>query len=793
MAWTEYGSGDGQVAPGIPDDLERPETASKDPLAGGTGRRYGDSPEEADLFKMDERACAIELQRRWSVQDSLWQKPIIEYKVNARRLAGDTNVWAAKERDLNSWIVYDPPGKTSTPVAVFNKSYRLCERFTSNVFADDPKIEAAAPPNDPKGADRAKLAGRVLEDVDSEGRLNDLQAAREAFGRWGSVTGSGYVHYFVDPHIGGRQPITIQASPNAQSVEDATRDPLTGQPWPGELVERYVREDGTLSDDAGEAALQWQPGLTRDIVGAHHVRFEPWSALDAWDAEGVHVAGYYPWAQVVRWFPKLAELEEEEQDRLARVRPAKTQDLLPWRDGIPKDSPAQAKRRERLTWVQWSYYLECPAYPDGFHGVLVGDHLARRTTWVSLEGGRLRYDLPITQYKQFRAPDGSPHGWGMMHLLGPASEWRAELVATMEDVLDRIRNRKTFVPVNSNLQAKSWLMQAMTYIPINDGGEPKYEEVPTDALKPASELFAINSREMDDASTLQEAGQGMQVPSVTSGKQAQMIQSQVQAGQSEIRKNCANALVRAARIKLQLLRGIAQAPQLVKYAADDSDLEESWTSADLRGVTNLRLVPGSFSGLTAMQKAERAMFFGQANLMPPDELAEAVQSAIGSTFGWDENPHARHARKQISQWERAVKALTPDQRIAPPPMVPQEQQQPPIIGPDGMQYPVPPVVTQVPGPDPAAAAIFEPRPVDGEPRVAAMRARIFGNAMVGEAYGAAPPAWRIALDQAYQAAVMAAQPPMPMAPDGQAGGQAGGPAMAAPEAGETPDAAGMAA
>jgi len=782
VTWSEYGSGDGQVHPGLPDDLERPE---------GGAPLYGDEADPGDLFKLDDDACAKELLRRWMVQDQECQRRIIEYQVNARRLAGETNVWAVKQQDSAAWQVYTPPGSASVPVAVFNKSYRLCERFGAVVFADDPKIEAAPPPNDPKGADRAKLAGRVLEDIDSEGKLNDLSAAREAFTRWASVTGSGYVHYFVDPHAGGRQPITVQASPNAQTVDDATRDPMTGAPWP-ELTERYVMADGQLTDNVEEAALQWQPGLARDILGAQHVRFEPWSALDVWDAEGVHVAGYYPWAQVVRWFPELEDLPPEEQDRISALRPERTNVVLPWRDGRPKDSPSKAKRRERLTYVQWSYYLECSAYPDGFHGVVVGNHLARRTTWVAPEGGRLRYDLPLTQYKQFLAPDGSPHGWGMMHLLGPASEWRAELVGAMEDVLDRMRNRKTFIPTNSVLQGKQWLLSAMEYIPINEGGEPKYEQVPSDSLKPSGELLNIATREMDDASTLQEAGQGMQVPSVTSGKQAQMIQSQVSAGQSTIRRNCANALVRAARIKLQLLRGITNAPQLVRYAADDSDLEESWTSSDLRGVTNLRLVPGSFSGLTPMQKAERAMMFGQAGMMPPDELAEAVQSAIGSTFGWEENPHARRARGQVAKWERAVKALTPEQKAAPAPTQPQPQQQPPLIAPDGVtQIAVPPVMVPVPVPDPAAAALFQPRPVDSEPRVAAMRARIFGNAMVGEGYDLAPQGWRLALDQAYQQAVMAAQPPMPapMPQQGQPPQGGGGPAMAAEEQGEQPQSA----
>jgi hypothetical protein len=768
---SEYGTGSGQVHPGLPDDLERPET---------TERTYGDTPRDADLFKLGEKECAEELQRRWRVQDAHYQRWLTEWKVNARRLAGEVNVWAVKQQDTNAYQVYVPPGTSGVPVAVFNKAYRLCDRFGSVVFADDPKLEAESPPNDMKGAMRAQLATKVLRDIDSEGKLNDLAAAREAFTEWGAVTGAGYVHYFVDPHGGGRQPIKVDAGPAAQTYDDATRDPMTGQPWP-ELVPRFVREDGTLSDSAEEAAQQWQPALTRDVLGAQHVRFEPHTASGIWDAEGVIVAGFYPWEQVLRWFPKLAELPEETQERVTKARPQGHRDLLPWKAGVPQDSPSSAKRRERLVYVQWCYYLECPQYPDGFCGVVVGDHLAQRTTWVSTANGeRERYDLPVTAYKQFPAADGNPHGWGLMHLLGPASEWRAELVGAIEDVLDRIRNRKTFIPTNSVLQGKQHLLQAMTYIPINEGGEPSYEEVPTDAIKPATELFGVATREMDDASTMQEMGQGMQVSNVNSGKQANAIQSAVAAGQSNIRQNTGAALVRAGRIKLQLLRGFATTPQLLRYADDAEDVRE-WMGSDLHGVTNIRLVPGSFSGLTPWQKAERAMMFGQAGMMPPDELAEAVQGAVGSTFGWQENPHARRARNQVSRWERAVRELDDAAKLAPPPMV-EAPMPPPVPG----QSPMMPQM--MPGPDPQAAAIFAPRPVDMEPRVAAMRARIFGNAMSDTVYDSAPPAWRIALDQAYQQAVQSAQPPMPIDPNtGQPAQQGGGPAMSAPEPGEQPE------
>lgn len=723
-----YGSGPGDVNPGMPDDLEREEQSQK----------YGDEPRDADLFKLDEKAAGEELVRRWSVQDPYYQRRIVEWKVNARRIAGDVNVWAVKTQDQNSWQVYPVPGSgTAPPPAVFNKQYRLCDRLSAIVFADDPKLEAESPPNDPKGSVRARLATAVLRDVDSEGRLNDLAASREAFGEWGPVTGSGYVHYFIDPHLGGRQPIAIEAAPNAISVDDATTDPMTGQPH-ADLVQRFVSADGSLTDDPSAAALRWMPGLTRDVLGAHHVRFEPHTATDIGDAEGVFVAAYYPWEQVLRWVPALGELAPEEKERLSRVRPKATNDLLPWKDGRPQDSPQQAKLRERMTFVLWVYYLECPQYPDGFSGVVVGDLCHKKSTWVAVQGGRSPYDLPVAQYKQFPAPDGNPHGWGLMHLLGPAGEWRAELVGAIEDVLDRIRNRKMFVPTTSNLQGKHWMMQALSIIPINEGGEPKYEEVPTDALKPAGELLAIATKEMDDASTLQEAAQGMDSSNVQSGKHAMAVQSMVGAAQSGLRQNCATAMTRAGRIKLQLIRGIATAPQLVKYGAGD-DAMEQYTAADLKGITNVRLVPGSFSGMTPMQKAERAMMFGQAGLVPPDELAEVVQGAIGNSFGWLDSPHAKRVRSQVAKWEKAVRELGPEAA-----MVPVQSQ----VQPGPMGEPI-----ETPMADPAAAAFFAPRLVDQEPRVAAIRAKVLGNAMVEDAYEMAPPGWRLALDQAYQAAV----------------------------------------
>jgi len=762
------GEVDGGIAPGIPDEIDRPE--STEAPEQGASRVYGDPAEPGDLLTLKPKEAAKALVRMWTTQREKYARHEVEWEVNEKRRGGDCNVWATKTQDQQSWQVYKPPGSADVPPAVFNKSDRLCQRLCSQVYADPPVLKATPESGSSEDRDAADLSTRVLRDVDAESTLNDLEAHRAAFDVASSF-GSGYIRYFADPKGGGRHPVTVEAGQGATTAEDATRDPMTGQPRPGPFVRRFVAPDGALTDDTKAAALRWHPKLCREVLPANHVRFWPETADDLWDAEIVLVAKYHTWGTLKGWYPELAETPPEVVERLTRSeRPERTERLLPQLNGKPKD-PKPERVDDRLVFTLLAYATECPSYPDGLEMLVLGESVVVfRRGWV-MDGpnGREPMDIPLTQIKQFRGPRGNPHGIGLMHLLGPASEWRASLAGAMQDILDRILNRKVYVPTNSILQGKQAHLQYMTHIPINPGGEPKYEDVPTDALEPAGDLFAIATREMDDASSLQEAGQGLQDKSVQSGKHAATIISQVQAGLSDIRQNAARASERAGRVKLQLVRRYYTVPALLRYTGEDGEFKvRAWRGADLRSTKDVSLVPGSLSMLSPMQKAERAMMYGQAGLIPPDDLREMVLTSTGSEIGWQDNPHVLRVRQQVAKWEGGPG----EDGVAEP--VPLGGYAPAVMADPMTGAPVPipgaPPVPQGPMVDPRAMAIFDPRPVDAQPDVAVLRVRELGRAMAGHKYGQFPAEWRAALDMAYQAAVQAVtpQPAVPADPQNAA-------------------------
>src|SRR5205823_8897993 len=72
-----------------------------------------------------------------------------------------------------------------------------------------------------------------------------------------------------------------------------------------------------------------------------------------------------------------------------------------------------------------------------------------------------------------------PYGKGLMRLLGPGNEVRSAQIGALLEHLDRFNNRKVFYPITSALQPKAMQAATGTYIPINPGGQPTVEDLPT--------------------------------------------------------------------------------------------------------------------------------------------------------------------------------------------------------------------------------------------------------------------------------------------------------------------------
>lgn len=718
----------------------------------GERPQYGDPVQAGDLLTLRGPKLLAALSRFWEARKDEYRRWQVEWDVNARRRDGEHNVWAVKTPDQASWQVWSPPGASKLPPAVMNKADRLCQRLVSQVYADPPVADPIPATGEDADKDSAELAGRILVDLQSEATLNEVDAHRAALDLANS-TRSAFVHYWVDPRGGGRQPIECMAAPQAQTVEEALVDPLTGLPWPVDPITRYVRADGTLTDTVSEAALRWVPKLTRDVLHPAAVRFLPYTALDLWDADGALVAAYRPFHLLAQ---RYAALDGVDPEQVTSVRPTAFAGLLPKKAGKPHD-PDKGDPRQRLALELVCYLSECPDYPDGARIILVGDTVVVQEPWVGAAAGtREALDLPLTQLRQFRGPLDDPHGRGLMDFLGNANEYRAHLVGVSEDILDRNANRKVFVPTNSILQSKAHQLPFMTYVPINPGGEPKYEDlVPVPPELPG--LIEFVTREMDDASGLQEMGQGLQAPGVNSGRQALAIVSQVHAGLSDLRQNAERAFLRACRVQLQLVRKFYTIPQLVRWAGEDGSYKaRRWLGSDLGSTRDVRLKPGTLSMMAPMQKAALVQQYAAIpGMLPVEDVREMLASNVGGTIGLQDDPHVLRVKRQVDAWRQGP----PEGWTPSPPMPP---------------LPDPMTGALVPPPPPPLPPGFAPIPADSLPIVAAIRVRELGRAMAGTAYAAQPPEWRAVLDQMFAQAQQVLAPP-PMAPPPGEGGPNGPP------------------
>ena len=246
-------------------EVERSGDALSDDDRFGDGKTEPGPLLETDLkTDEDERKIAKRALKLWQSQDELMKRPEAQWKVNHARRKGVTNakvVWSSLDEHWTAWF----PSNASPDITPdVNKAATLCRRMTALMFADPPAADAGPPGGDDEDVAATEFSQRVLEDLQSESGLNSQRKSRRAFDRSHDF-GSSYERFWVDQKSGGRQPVEIQARADALTAEDALIDPVTFIEQ-GPYETRYVKADGTLTDDKDEAATRWAPGLKSEIL-----------------------------------------------------------------------------------------------------------------------------------------------------------------------------------------------------------------------------------------------------------------------------------------------------------------------------------------------------------------------------------------------------------------------------------------------------------------------------------------------------------------------------------------------
>lgn len=709
-----------------------------------------DEAPSASLLKMTPKAAAKRLFEMLEQQKPLLRFRQQMWRVNSLRRRGYTNVMVRKDEDSDRWTAYAPPDATPSPIGM-NKAGRLCERYTSTMFVDPPVPECTPASDSDEDRDAAEFSTRLLTALGSEAHLNTPLKGQHAFDL-ASTYDSGFIRYWVDPAGNGYRKMEVMAHPSAPTLELAVTGP-DGVPYPAnELVTRYVMPDKrTLTDDKAQAGEQPLPKLRSEVISPLHVRMFPATARDIWEAQGVMFLALKRLGELKSTFPDaFATLDDDELKKLVSKPPEGAEQLL----------PAQARKRfmadlqkNTVTDDSLVYTISYHHLPSGDdrHGVyfcVAGDEdnalELHRGEWWNAEAGE-PLDLPGSQVKQWDCED-DPWGTGAMTKLGSGNEARAYLQGVMFEQIDRTVNRKVFFPITSTFQPKSAQAQLGTYIPINPGGKPEYEEVP-DLPAAVEKMYEAITNEMDDEIGLQLPSQGINPPSVTSGRQAQQLIEQSNVGQSGPRNNMTRCFLRCWRLELQLARAFSTVPQMVSIVGDDGLYKErQWSGTDLGDTKDVQMAKGSFTMLSPTAKINVAKDAAQLQLIGPDDLERIIQGQVGGLIAMQDDPIRARIRRQLGAWMDGPPAELKAQQAAWAQAAADLQQQAQAAATMGVAAPAPP-----PSPHAQyAARIFTPAPGDDEPDVAKRRHAEIRRAIASTKFARQDPQYQQPLVAEYQ-------------------------------------------
>jgi hypothetical protein len=708
------------VNPENPDGLVDPEDTPHQMSQPDNSPLIGAQVQPGPWLTDDPVKVVKDLVKTWSDQDRMLARYLADVKVNDLRRRGFANVEVQKSQDRDEWRVWAFNGAETMGM---NTAAALCRKFTAALLADPPEPDPTPPGPDESHRDQADFARTILTRMLGESEMDGAHLFRR-LEDLASTWRRSYACCWVNPQ-GRRQPVEVEAHPQAQTVQQPFG--MMGELPTSEAVLRYVKPDGSFTDDRAQAALQWAPSLERQVYDGRHVRLIPATAMDLWEAQGAMIAEFIPLGKMRRLFPDIFTPMTDEQIKQLQDHPPKARMLLPGETKKEKEAAASLEGDDRLVFTIRAWMDASSEYPEGAYVIIAGlKTMVYRGPWSAPmpEQGQEPLLPPITELRQW-------HEECVMDIVGPGIESLHQQRAAVRDHTDQMLHRFIFLPTTSLLNEQDIINRERTVLPINPGGAPTQEDVPP-LDQGIFQVYEMSKTEMREDLGLSQTAQGLEAGSVTSGRQAFAILGQAQVALSEPRQNLERAYLRWCRIILQQVRAFFTTPQRMSWVGEEEMYaEKRWTGADLGSTRDVQLRAGSLSLLLPVQKVEQLTTMVQAGVpIPPDEFRDIVASGVGPLVGLREEPQRMHIRRQITAWEEG-----PPEGWAPQP--PQMQMTP--MGPQAM-----------PVPDPVLSKIFQPTPSDVVPTIAAIRMTELARAMAGQTYHRWPPEWRTGMDQEFE-------------------------------------------
>ncbi len=707
--------------------------------------------------------AATTLMKMWDSQHEAQAVREAEWEVNERRRAGEKNVQLRKrsQDDDRSWFCWTSPSNEMQPdaIAAMNKAATLCRKFASLMFADPPAPDSMPSDGSDEARDSAEFSNRAL--IHEQRRMQTQKHARRAFDR-ASTFGSGFTYYTMQPGDRIKKEVSAGFETDeegniilaAEHIDEAARRE-DGMGWT-QYRSMYVREDGTLTEEMSEGAEEVIDELTEEVLTGRNVRFIPNSAEDVWDADGVMIASFPTWGELRRDFPELDKWDEDRKNKIWDFKPKHAKRFMrrdqrrAW-DQRPEDED------ERLTFTLTAYYTGCPDYRKGAYLLTVGGEFTlEQSEWTFEDEERdVPLPIPLSQYAQFSEGVTNPYAYGMMHLIGLGNEVRNQMIGALQDHVDWMLNRKTFVPISSILRPQDLKQAGRALIPINKDGKPSFEEIPAFPAE-GTALFTLATDEMENDTGLGNTATGLESPQVQSGKHAQAIVAQVHSTLSDIRANIIEGYLRDCHIQLMMFRAFYNSPTRIGWVGEDGAYKErEWRGADLGSTSQVELKAGTLTMLTPIAKTTVAYQFASNGLITPDELRDAISANLGGLLNIQDKAELLRIRRQVAAWKQGPPEDWEPTFLEEPVIDPNTGA--PMIDAQTQE----PVTEQVQQVDQVLGGIWRALPCDDLPFVALLRLHELTKLMSKSEFAEHPVEWQFGVLSEFSRAQLSATPEGP--------------------------------
>jgi hypothetical protein len=656
------------------------------------------------------------------------------------------------------------------------------------------------------------MANRFLTESASEMGTNDAILFDDRVRR-AMVTSSTYIEGWVDRTGGGYIPLQIKAHPLAVDPSNPLVGP-DGMPTT-DYVLRYVTAEGPngepaqFTEDASQAAPQWQPKIMASAWERTHLRVFP-EDKPVHLAEKVIILGYCTIAEGKRRWVDVANMAPADLNALCDWTPQRFLVLLPpfqrarWKitDGREKEKAGSSD--ERIFFYYHILQRATPDYPKGADvvvtgakgGLVLSRELLASEVEVNKGQGKTKElrcrEIPVVQVTPRGDPNGrDPSGLAFLEQFVGATENNATLAMGFAENIDKINHTPFAVPSTSPIEG--WQVEdarATGDMLIVTTKEDMPQQLETPQLPSAFfNMYELSDEAINSIAAQERAAQGSENSQERSGKALQIAISRNNVANTPMLTPVNNAVARWNRIKLELAMAYYTTPQLIRYEGEDGAYkQDEFSGVDFALVGKVSIKAGTG---TMMPPGEKVNYLGnlRANAMiDDDETREAARPAFAKQLGLSPNPHEQYVERCLQAWLKGP----PEGWMPPQPQIDPMTGQPAINPQTGQ-----------PAMAPASWTPFQPRPNDTEPRIAAIWMRKLSDAMSTvkyDRYRKEAPQWVALFDQQYMTARQAvalaqaaAQPKAPAPHPSAASGKSSGPQPTNPTKPQTPqrpDAAG---